>query len=472
MRIMMGLPPLEDPRGFHQLMANRQAQIFKHRAFIYPYVVAMAATVAQAAGHEVRWVDGEAEGLSWADYVREVDEFKPDWIVWEGKTPAMPRLWELSLRLKGLGYKVCLMGDHVTALPEESLQFADAVMVGGMYEQGVLNLVNNSANSKILQANDIDLKSLPLVDRVLTKWWLYGYQNGSGNYKYLPGTHSMIGRDCWWRHEGGCTFCSWTGLYPKWQVGTVDQLMAEVENCARLGIRELFDDTGTFPIGSWLEKFCKELRKFNGGNRHRKAKVTLGINMRPGALTRDQWQMLGASGFRFILFGLESANQATVDRINKGQKEGDIEKCCRLATEAGLDAHATAMTGYVWESAQDARNTINLTRSLFEKGWLKTLQATIVIPYPGTQLFEQAEKEGWLKYGRDWQHYGMDKPVMTCPMSDQELLSITRGIYKSYLRPRTIVRRVMQVRSRDDLAFIGNGAKKFLGHLSDFGGKR
>lgn len=248
--------------------------------------------------------------------------------------------------------------------------------------------------------------------------------------------------------------------------------MAEVENCARLGIRELFDDTGTFPIGSWLEKFCKELRKFNGGNRHRKAKVTLGINMRPGALTRDQWQMLGASGFRFILFGLESANQATVDRINKGQKEGDIEKCCRLATEAGLDAHATAMTGYVWESAQDARNTINLTRSLFEKGWLKTLQATIVIPYPGTQLFEQAEKEGWLKYGRDWQHYGMDKPVMTCPMSDQELLSITRGIYKSYLRPRTIVRRVMQVRSRDDLAFIGNGAKKFLGHLSDFGGKR
>lgn len=467
MRILMGWPPLSDPRGFHQIGQNRQAQIFHHRAFIYPYVVAMAATVAQAAGHEVRWVDGEAEQLSWDDYCDRLISYWPDWIVWEGKTPAMPRLWELAMKVRRIGLKVCLMGDHVTALPEESLQYVDAVMEGGMYEQGILNL----AEGKI-QAQESDLKALPLVDRVLTKWWLYAYEAGSGNYKYLPGTHSMIGRDCWWRHEGGCTFCSWTGLYPKWQVGTVDQLMAEVENCARLGIRELFDDTGTFPIGKWLHQFCDELRKFNKGARHGKATVTLGINMRPGALKKDEWKMLGASGFRFILFGLESANRQTIERINKGQQEGDIERSCREATQAGLDPHATCMAGYPFESIQDAQKTIMLTRSLFEKGWLKTLQATIVIPYPGTQLFAEAEREGWLKYGRDWAQYGMDKPVMKCPMSDEELLGMTRGIYKSYLRPATLIRKVMEIRGKDDMRFITNGAKKFIGHLTDFGGKR
>jgi hypothetical protein len=40
-----------------------------------------------------------------------------------------------------------------------------------------------------------NLDSLPFLDRDLTQWSLYAYQNT--NYKYLPGTYTMFGRDCW-----------------------------------------------------------------------------------------------------------------------------------------------------------------------------------------------------------------------------------------------------------------------------------
>ena len=71
-----------------------------------------------------------------------------------------------------------------------------------------------------------NMNELPFIDRDLTKWWLYVK---NGNFKYEPGTYTMVGRDCWWRNGGGCTFCSWTMTYKKFQVRTPESLLDEVE---------------------------------------------------------------------------------------------------------------------------------------------------------------------------------------------------------------------------------------------------
>ena len=42
--------------------------------------------------------------------------------------------------------------------------------------------------------------------------------------------------------------------------------------------------------------------------------------MRFSMLTLEEYKLMKKAGFRFVLFGLESANQATLDRINKGEK--------------------------------------------------------------------------------------------------------------------------------------------------------
>ena len=93
------------------------------------------------------------------------------------------------------------------------------------------------------------------------------------------------------------------------------------------------------------------------------------------------------------------------------------------------------------------------------------------MPYPGTALFRQCQDQGWLRT-TDWREYAMDKPVMISPMSDDEVLAITRGIYKSFITPRYVLRKLASVRTKDDAAFLWRGARLLWGHLADFSGRR
>ena len=42
------------------------------------------------------------------------------------------------------------------------------------------------------------------------------------------------------------------------------------------------------------------------------------------------------ANFRFLLYGMESANQETLDKLDKGMKVHEIEKGVRMAKKAGL----------------------------------------------------------------------------------------------------------------------------------------
>lgn len=475
MRIAIGYPPLNDPRGHHQTGQNRQAQVFVHGAYIYPVIMASAATMCKEAGHEVMWADGEAEEQSWDVYLSSLCRFEPELVMFEIKTPSAKRTYERVRLLKEKLPKTVfvLCGDHATALPQEALdeKGADVVITGGDYDFALLDLIGKNIRSGISEfGTKSELKNLPIPDRELTKWRLYGYEKGSGNYKYLPGTHTYFGRDCWWRKDGGCTFCSWTNTFKNFRVVSPERAFDEIKQCDALGIREVFDDTGTFPVGKWLEEFCEKIIKWREKSR---SKIKLGCNMRPGALDKAQYTLLGRAGFRFILYGLESANQFTLDKINKGQKPGDMEGSLKMAKRSGLEPHVTCMVGYPWETFEDARRTISFTKDLFKKGLIDTLQATICIPYPGTALYKQCLENGWLKYHpKDWDMWDMRRPVMDTGIPDEDLLGLTRGIYKSCITPKFIARKVCSIRSLDDIKFLWRATKFMGGHLVDFKGEQ
>jgi radical SAM superfamily enzyme YgiQ (UPF0313 family) len=139
----------------------------------------------------------------------------------------------------------------------------------------------------------------------------------------------------------------------------------------------------------------------------------------------------------------------------------------RMAKQAGLEPHVTCMVGYPWETRAQAEATINLTRSLFDRGHIDTLQATIVIPYPGTPLFKLCRENGWLKT-EDWDRYDMREPIMKTAMADDELMALTRGIYKSFLTPRFVLRKLLSIRRFADVRFFWRAGLRVLGHLLDF----
>ena len=70
---------------------------------------------------------------------------------------------------------------------------------------------------------------------------------------------------------------------------------------------------------------------------------------------------------------------------------------------------------------------------------------------------------------KNWDNYDMRQPVMKIEMSNEEVLELTQGIYKSFLTPKFLLRKIASVRSVDDLKFFWRAGKKLMGHLRDFG---
>lgn len=100
-------------------------------------------------GYEVYWLDGLAEKITYNQWLNKIKEIQPDLIAIETKTPVIKYHWEIikDLKLPITNHQspvTVLMGDHVTALPEESMQNCpvDFIITGGDYDFGLLSIAN------------------------------------------------------------------------------------------------------------------------------------------------------------------------------------------------------------------------------------------------------------------------------------------------------------------------------------------
>lgn len=209
--VSISYPPLESDKGTPFLSQNRQFQWTNTGNVIYPVIPAYAATLLKSQGLKVFWDDAIAQNLTYQDWLKRLFKNKPDLIVIETKTPVIKQHWKIinelktkSLEIGNWKLRIVLIGDHVTALPKESIKNSkvDFILVGGDYDFLLSELIelinqNQAPKNKIYKSTkNHDLNSLPIIDRKLTQWQLYAYNNT--NYKYKPGSYIMSGRDCWW----------------------------------------------------------------------------------------------------------------------------------------------------------------------------------------------------------------------------------------------------------------------------------
>jgi len=491
-KISISYPTLLSKKGIPLLSQNRQFQWFSNPTYIYPVVPAQAATMLKENGFDVIWDDGIAEELSYADWERRLLENKPDIIVIETKTPVIKMHWDIIDNLKNkfsnINYNpfVVLVGDHVTALPEESFKKSqvDFILTGGDYDFLLLNLIKNiklykEKNYEVLINNlecgiyfklddkivstgkfllNHNLNIIPFIDRELTNWKLYSEKNG--NFLRTPGTYIMSGRDCW---HGKCSFCSWTTLYPDYRTRSPENVLDEIGLLInKYRIREIMDDTGTFPVGKWLRTFCNGMIE-RGYNK----RVSINCNMRFDGCSFDEYILMRDAGFRFILFGLESASDYTLKKINKGITADKIIESCKNAKKAGLSPHITIMFGYPWEEKKDIENTLKLGSFLLRNNYAVTMQATIVIPYPGTPLFYECLENNLLKT-QEWERFDMKESIMKSEVEEDFIKSAVQDMYKNAFNLEFIFRRIFGVKKLDDFIFLFRAVNFVLAHLKDF----
>ncbi|RLC35506.1 B12-binding domain-containing radical SAM protein [Candidatus Shapirobacteria bacterium] len=480
--VSVSYPPIYKNKQTAFLSQNRQFQWTNTNNIIFPVIPAYAATLLQSKGYQVFWDDAIAEKLNYQQWLTRLIKNQPDLIAIETKTPVVKKHWKIIDQIKKKLPKstIVLMGDHVTAIPKESLKHSqvDFILTGGDYDFMLLNLANHlhqkeklqpgfyfHQKNKIINSGKFVLKhhqldKLPIIDRQLTKNHLYTHRNS--NFKYKPGAYIMSARDCWW---GKCSFCSWTTLFPcqQYRRFSPQYSIKEIQNLVNnFNIKEIFDDSGTLPTGDWLNNFSHLLikQKLN-------KKISLGANLRMASLSQSEFNLIKKAGFRFLLFGLESANQKTLDKINKNIKVCDIKKTLIESKKAGLVNHITTMIGYPWENLSNYQETINLIYKLFRQGLTDSIQATLLIPYPGTPLFEQLKREKLL-LTQDWNKYDMSQPVIKSPLSTKQQKQIIQTFFKGALQPQFLFKQIVSIHSLSDFVHLANYSLKFLLKLKDF----
>jgi len=479
MKILIGYPPLESVKGYPLLSGNRQFQWFSHPTIIFPIVPASAATLLKNEGYEVIWKDGIAEHLTKNQFFNYISFIKPDLFAFETKTPVIKQHWKIISELKKNfpGMKIVIFGDHVTAIPSETMKKSkvDFVITGGDYDFSLLELCNYLTRKKEMPKGlwyrengeiknngkfelNHNLNELPFIDRDLCKWKLYEKEY---NMKYKPFMYIMSGRDCPW---GRCSFCSWPRLYPNFRTRSVENVLDEIGILIKkYKVKEIFNDVGTHPGGVWLREFCNGMieRKYN-------KKIAYSTNFRFDYVNEEDAKLMKKAGFRLLKMGLESGSQETLVRLNKGINIEQIREGCRILKKAKLTVQLTVMYGYFWEGIEDATKTYLLTKELMENGWADVLQSTIVMPYPSTRLFREViENNGFIIKPDDWEKFDMTEPVMKGKnMFSESIKKYCDDTYKLFFTPKYVIRTTLK--NLWNPKYLFRGAMAAFRHVKDF----
>jgi radical SAM superfamily enzyme YgiQ (UPF0313 family) len=474
MRVLFAYLPVIDKKGYFCVSQQRFSKIRGDKELIYPLIVASGCTLLKRAGFEIKYLDSICLGLSKEEFIRELTRFSPQLLIFEAKTPVIKSCWKIvnTIKEKLSDLIIAAVGDHVSVLPEETLEnsYVDYVIVGGDYDLSILELAKYLRDGGNLpkglfyrEGNKIvnsgpgplieNLDEIPFIDRELVPW--KDYHEGwrlFDRFMYMMGS-----RGCAYR----CTFCAWPWMLHKGKVRfrSVPNVIEEIEILKKnYSVEEIFFDDDTFTWNKdWVLSLCEELIR-KGIN------INWSCNGRVDNVDNEMLTLMRRSGCRMIKFGVESASQYTLDKINKGYTIEDIKRAFSLTNKKGILTHGTFMFGFPWETPEDMVNTIKFAKELN----CGEVQFSLVIPYPGTMLYKEAEEKGWLEFAQgEWEKFDMSTPVLKTPLKAEEILKLYRKAWREfYFRPSYILSKLLKIRSIRELKWLTRGFFSIIrGHL-------
>jgi radical SAM superfamily enzyme YgiQ (UPF0313 family) len=162
--------------------------------------------------------------------------------------------------------------------------------------------------------------------------------------------------------------------------------------------------------------------------------------MRADHTDDELFVLMKAAGCKRAGFGVESGNQAVLDSIKKRQTLDDVRRAFRGAKAAGLQTMGFFIFGLPADTEETMDDTIDFALELDPD----LANFMIAAPYPGTELWEIARREGTL-FSHNWRDYAIhdEKARYELPSLPAELVERKwhEAYRRFYLRPRRIWQR-------------------------------
>jgi len=155
---------------------------------------------------------------------------------------------------------------------------------------------------------------------------------------------------------------------------------------------------------------------------------------RADQLSADLVAKMRRAGCHMVTLGLESASQEILDRSRKSLKLADSMRGISLLRDAGIKVMGHFVIGLPGETEETARQT-----RAFARDHCDYAQFYCAVPYPGTELAEVAEREGWLQPA-DWAEYDFTRGLMDRgDLSGSRMEELRRKAFlEFYMRPQVV----------------------------------
>ena len=456
MRILLLNPPFLAKFSRPQ----RSPAVTKSGTLYFPMWLAYVTGVLGENGFDVDLLDAPADNYSIDDVIGRTKKFQPSLIVLDTSTPSIYNDVAVAGKLKEIcpSSFITLVGTHVSALPDETLNIDKRVDAIARYEydytlldlaktlstQGNLRNVSglsfregNGITHNPARAYIENLDELPFVSKVYKKFLkIENYFNPNALYPMVTITTS---RGC----PFPCTFC----VYPQtlmgrgFRVRSVENVVAEMEY-----IRENFpqakavffeDDTMTVN-----KNRCKELAE---RILQKSVKISWTANARVG-LDYETMRIMKKAGCRSFCVGFESGSQKILDNMKKKAKLDEMESFMTNARRAGILIHGCFMAGLPGETKETLQETLELAKRLNPD----TVQFYPVMVYPGTEAYAWYKERGLISTS-DYKQWitpeGLHNTVIsTDTLSSEELVRFCDHARRSfYLRPSYLIYKAIQM---------------------------
>lgn len=440
MRIYLINPGIDKDTKF--IREGRCMQKAASWATVWPPIgLCILAAIARRRG-EARLRDCNVEYLPLDKVIDEIKEFGADLVVVNTGFPSIEYDMTAAREIKRAipSCRIAAYGVYFTLLSEQGMSkypFLDFCLVGEPEEtfgeliellseksldfSKVKGLGYNNGRVVINPKRDLiaDLDKLPLPARGLINNGLYRLPHNNKIFTLINAA-----RGCPYQ----CIFCTVKHYYGcRVRKHSIKYVMDELRECVdNYKITEFFFWEEVFTME---RDYCLELCEAIAASNLRISWVT---TTRVDCVDDELLKAMKKAGCYLLGLGIESSDQAILDKAKKKSYIKDVEKAVRLCKNNGIKTMGHFIFGLPGETRKTAEETIRFMLGL----GLDYAQCYCAVPYPGTELGDMAKKEGWI-VSENWADYDLGgRSVMNLPaISCDEITGLrTKALKKFYFR--------------------------------------
>ncbi len=442
---------------------------------IIPLGLAYIAAVLEKNGIEVVIIDQVAERIDKDALFKRIVAAKPDVVGFSCLTATMNNTNKIARKIKDYnkGIKVVLGNIHASLFADELLKEGKAdIVVRGEGEFSMLELISCLREGKSLHGvNGISFSNAgnvchnpdrgPIED-LDTLPYPALHLLDLGNYREVPlasiyksrASAILASRGCPYR----CIFCTQDRIHKRPRYRKIDNVIDEIEymndrhkvDC--LGFTDTFFP---FSINSGLE-FCD---KFIERGLHRRVRWV--TETRVDMVSPKLLKRMKEAGLYLMMYGFEVGNQAILNKLKKGTTLEQARLAMKHTKDAGIMTLGLFMLGMPGETKKTCEETINFAKELD----CDFVKFNVVIPYPGSELFDscvnkRGRTEDLDKFNSWYDWFSDSGDLIYTPegMTSKELKDIQRkAMFSFYVRPKIILRNI--IKRRISLKFFIYGAR-------------